>query len=117
MRSATPEQAASKWKSTMRPSVCGYSSATTAAGSTVEYCGRDARDTGGSWACENGPKESTHDSKRGAVPEPELRSNCLSQAILPSNPSLQTVPWDGWPDCIHEKQSQRLQQLRRERDK
>src|SRR5947209_135421 len=76
----------------------------TVAGSTLKCCNRAAMDIGGSRVCERGQRESALDSKSGAVPRPEQRSNCTFQAILPFRTNLLNAPWDGLPDCTLEKQ-------------
>ena len=59
-------------------------------------------------------KESTHDSKCGAVPEPERRSNCPSPAILPSNTNHPLGRSDGWPASSQERRDRAILREMRE---
>src|SRR6266536_4206160 len=113
MLSGTPGPGKSKWSSSLALSTSVYSSAITGAGLTPECFGRAVNDIGDFWECASGQRNSVPDSTSGAAPRLEQRSNCASQARLPSNSSLQIARRDGLSDCMREKQEQRLQKPRK----
>src|SRR6202000_688329 len=85
MHSATQEPAASKSNLSIPPNASGWPSATTAAGSILKCCIRDARDIGVSRRCANGRKEWAPDSEFGAAPQPEQKSSYPSLIPEPSH--------------------------------
>src|ERR1700745_2733811 len=109
MHSATPEPAASKSSLSIPPSVSGWSSATTVAGSILKCCMRDATDIGGSRVCANGRKELVPDSEFGAAPPPEQKSFCPSLIPSPSNPEWSKSQQD--IRRIHRRSSGRKRRL------
>ena len=82
---------------------CGFSSATTAAESTLTWCARGATDTGAFRECASEPTESGRNSKCGAVRRGEPKLNCPSQATLLSAPTQQVGDRDGSLDYDCEK--------------
>src|SRR5437867_11594280 len=102
----------------MALSTSAYSSVMTGAGLTRECFGRAVNDIGDLRECASGQRKSVRDSTSGAAPRLEQRSNCPSQTRLPTNSSFQIVARGaGLPNCIREKQEERLQKLREKGDK
>src|SRR5438445_13680276 len=117
MLSATPGPRKSKWRSSMAPGTSACSYVITVAGLTPECFGRAVTGIGDLRECASGQRKPARDSLSGAAPRLEQRSNCASQVRSPSNASFQIAGRDGLPNCIREKQEQRLQKLRKKGDK